>query len=122
MAFTLIIAGTDFSSYVNGDGYKWERNDIDAPNSGRDMNGTMRRRVIARKDKLMVTCRSLKSSQLSTLVNALSSGYVQVTYTVPGQSATRTGTFYNSKKSAGIVQDIGTEKLYSGVSFDLIEV
>ena len=121
MAFTLTIGGTDFSGYVAADGYDWERNDIDAPNSGRDMNGTMRRRVVARKDKLQVTCRPLTQNQLSTLWGKLTSTSVSVTYSVPGQS-NRTATFYNSKKSAGIQMDLGSAILYKGASFDLIEV
>ena len=121
MAFTLTIAGTDFADCVAADGYEWERNEIDAPNSGRDMNGTMRRRVVARKDKLQVKCRPLSQSKLSALWSALTSATVSVTYTVPGQS-TRTATFYNSKKSVGIQMDLGSEILYTGATFDLIEV
>ena len=121
MAFTLTIGGTDYSGYVATDGFAWERNDIDAPNSGRDMNGTMRRRVIARKDKLQVTCRSLTPTELSRLINSLNVAEASVTYTVPGQG-NRTGTFYNSQRTAGIVQDLGQVMTYSNVKFDLIEV
>lgn len=122
MAFTLQIGGTDFSSYPAADGFQWERNDVDAPNSGRDLSGKMRRKIVARKDKIQVTCRDLKPAELTTLINALSSTNVSVTYTVPGTSSTRTATFYNSQKKAGIVMDLGTIMLYSGVQFDLVEV
>lgn len=121
MAFAVEIGNLDISSWIADSGFKWERNDIDSPNSGRDLSGTMRRSVVARKDKLQITCRSITSSQLTQLFNALTSTTVSVTYTVPGGSS-RTATFYNSKKSAGIVQDIGDEIIYDGVSFDLIEV
>lgn len=123
MAFTLIIGSTNISNYVETGGFKWERNDIDAPDSGRDMNGTMRRKVIARKDKMQVTCRPLTPAELRTLINLLSTATASVTYTVPGATSTRTSTFYNSKRSAGIVQDLGNNvMLYEGISFDLIEV
>lgn len=122
MAFTLTIGGTDFSSYVAADGFDWERNDIDAPNSGRDMNGTMRRRIIARKDKLQITCRPLTVNELQTLWGKLTSTTVSVTYTVPGQS-NRTATFYNSQKSTGVKMDVGNNVLlYKETKFDLIEV
>lgn len=121
MAFTLIINNTNISNYVATDGFKWERNDIDAPDSGRDMNGTMRRKIIARKDKMQITCRPLKPAELSTLTDLLSNAEVTVAYTVPGKNV-RTSTFYNSKKTAGIVQDLGATMTYDGVSFDLIEV
>lgn len=121
MAFTLTIGGTDFAGYVATGGYGWERNDVDAPDSGRDLTGAMRRRVIARKDKLQITCRPLTPTELSTLITKLTSGQVSVTYTVPGQG-NRTATFYNSQKSAGIVQDLGSVMTYENVKFNLIEV
>lgn len=121
MAFTLTIGGTDFAGYVATGGYGWERNDVDAPDSGRDLSGVMRRRIVARKDKLDITCRPLSATELSTLVSALTSPTVSVTYTVPG-SGTRTATMYNSKKAAGIVQDFGSKAVYKDVKFNLIEV
>lgn len=121
MAFSVTIGSLNITSWIADSGFKWERNDIDAPDSGRDMNGTMRRKIIASKDKMQITCRSITSTQLTQLFNALTNTTVSVTYTVPGGSS-RTSTFYNSKKSAGVVQDIGNAILYDGVSFDLIEV
>ena len=124
MAFTLTIGGTDFSSYVAAnDGFQWERNDVDTPNSGRDLSGKMRRRIVARKDKIQVTCRNLTPTELSTLISKLSNTELSVTYTVPGSTSTRSGTFYNSQKKAGIIMDLGGGiMLYSGVQFNLIEV
>ena len=121
MAFSVTIGNLNITSFIATDGFKWERNDIDASGSGRDLNGTMRRKIIARKDKMQITCRQLTSAQLTQLFNALTAATVSVTYTVPGNTS-RTSTFYNSKKSAGVVQDVGTEILYNDVSFDLIEV
>lgn len=116
-----MIGSLDITSWIATDGFKWERNDIDAPDSGRDAGGVMHRRIVARKDKMQIACRSLTSAQLTQLFNALSAASVSVTYTVPGNTS-RTATFYNSKKSADVVQDTGSAILYSGVSFDLIEV
>ena len=121
MAFSVTIGNLDITSYIATDGFNWERNDIDAPDSGRDLNGTMRRKIIARKDKMQITCRSLTSAQITSLFDALTAPSVSVTYTVPGNTS-RTSDFYNSRKSAGVVQAIGNTILYSGVSFDLIEV
>lgn len=121
MAFSVIIDGLDITDWIASNGFKWERNDIDAPDSGRDMNGTMRRRIVTRKDKMQITCRSLTSSQITQLFNAIASTTFSVTYTVPGNHS-RTADFYNSKKSAGVVQDIGSAIIYEGVGFDMIEV
>ena len=72
MAFSVTIGTLDITSFIATDGFSWERNDIDAPDSGRDMNGTMRRKIVARKDKMQITCRPLTSQQLTQLFNALS--------------------------------------------------
>lgn len=123
MAFILQIGGVDFTKYVATNGFEWERNDIDAPNSGRDMAGTMRRAIITTKDKISVTCRDgLTESQLSTLVRTLAANEVTVTYYCPGDAATRTANFYGSKVSAGVVQDVGNRRLFDGIKFNLIEV
>jgi hypothetical protein len=121
MAFSVTIGSLNITSWIADSGFQWERNDIDAPDSGRDAAGNMHRRIVARKDKMQITCRSITSAQLTQLFNAITNTNVSVTYTVPGGSS-RTSTFYNSKKSAGVVQDIGNAILYDGVSFDLIEV
>lgn len=121
MAFSVTIGSLDITGWIANNGFKWERNDIDAPDSGRDAGGVMHRRIIARKDKMQIECRSLTSSQLTQLFNALSATTMNVTYMVPGD-VSRTATFYNSKKSAGVVQDLGNTIIYSGVNFDLIEV
>lgn len=121
MAFLVKIGNYDITGYIASDGYKWERNDIDSHNSGRDSNGMMHRRVIAQKDKLQITCRALTAYELGVLINALDTTTATVEYTVPGKGQ-RTSEFYNSKRSAGVVQDTGNSVQYSGVSFDLIEV
>lgn len=121
MAFQLILNTTDITSYVKADGFHIENNDIDAADSGRDMNGTMRRRIVARKDKLTVTCRPLTGAQLSMLFSLLKNATISVTYTEPGGTS-RTSNFYNSQRTAGIRQDIGSAILYDETTFNLIEV
>lgn len=122
MSFTFTIDGLDVSSYVEADGFEWERNDIDAPNAGRDMNGTMRRKILTTKDKLSITCKPITTAQLSSLVAALAPNTVSVTYYCPGTASNRTATFYTSKVQSGIVMDLGTSVLLKDIKFDLIEV
>lgn len=123
MAFSVVIGTLNITSFIAVDGFKWERNDIDSPNSGRDKNGLMRRNVVARKDKIEITCRPLSDGQMSDLFTVLNAETVNVTYFVPGSNgSTRSAVFYNSKRSAGIQESFGESVLYSGISFDLIEV
>ena len=122
MAFLMRIGSLDITKFVATGGFGWERNDIDAPNSGRDNQGKMHRKIVARKDRLNVTCRQLSTAELKQLVAALKPDTVQIQYYCPGDAANRTATFYTSKVAAGIVQDTGNEVLLNGISFNAIEV
>lgn len=123
MAFSLSIDGANITNYIATSGFKWERNDIDAPNSGRDMSGTMRRAIVARKDKLEITCRRLTTDELGFLTGLLSPGVVSVTFYCPGDAAMRSNVqFYSSKISSGVVMSMGNTILLDGIKFSLIEV
>ena len=123
MAFTISIGGTDITGFIESDGFQWERNDIDAPNSGRDMNGTMRRAIVATKDKLDITCRSLTVSELHVLTDLLAHNVVNVTYYCPGDAVIRSNVkFYSSKINSGVVMDVGNGIILDDIKFSLIEV
>lgn len=122
MSFAFTIDSVDYSGYIAADGFDWERNDIDAPNSGRDMRGTMHRKIVTRKYKLTIACRPLSSTQQAQLFNALAKTSVNVTFTAPDTNSSYTGEFYNSKRSGGVTQDQNGTLLHKGTSFDLVEV
>lgn len=123
MAFSLSIGGTDITNYIAASGFQWERNDIDAPNSGRDMTGTMRRAIVARKDKIEVTCRRLTTSELNTLTGLLAPAVVTVSFYCPGDASVRSNVeFYSSKINSGVVMSYDNTILLDGIKFSLIEV
>lgn len=124
MAVSIMKIGSlDITKLIADGGFSWERNDIDAPNSGRDMNGTMRRAIITTKDKIAVTCRNkITEAQLSQLVGALAPAEISVTYYCPGDAGVITRTFYGSKVSAGVVQHRDGAPVFDGIKFNLIEV
>ena len=122
MAFIMKVGNTNISHYIATDGFQWSKNDIDASGSGRSKNGTMRRKRVASKAKLQVSCRPLNESELSALISLISPETVSVTYRNPATASNRTATFYGSSVKAGVVQDMGTTVLYKGIAFDLIEV
>lgn len=123
MAFTISIEGTDITRLIESGGFHWERNDIDAPNSGRDMNGTMRRAIVATKDKLEIACRAITVSELQVLTSLLAPNVVSVTYYCPGDAAIRSNVkFYSSKINSGVVMDVGNAIVLDDIKFSLIEV
>ena len=53
------IDGVDITPYIAYQGIQYTRNDIDGPNAGRALDGTMYRDRVTVKDKWTITCRPL---------------------------------------------------------------
>ena len=65
----------DMVKYVaHDDGFKWQRYDIDSPNTGRTLDGLMHRGRVATKIRLDIKCRPLKADELSIVLNAILPG------------------------------------------------
>lgn len=118
---TLTIDGINFVPFIAYGGLKWSRQDIDSPDTGRDMEGVMHRGRVGTKIRLDITCRLLKASELSTVLNAIYPEYVTVTYDDP-MLGTVTKTMYSNNNPAvyQFHRTDGTE-YWSGVTFPLIE-
>lgn len=115
------IDGVDITNFIAFRGLKWSRNDIDAQNAGRALDGTMIRDRVATKIRLDVTCRPLKAEELKVVLNLIQPEYVKVTYDDP-MLGRRTGTFYanNNPASYCMLAEDGTE-WWQEVSFPLVE-
>lgn len=121
MAMVFTVNGVNMLPYVAYQGLKWSRNDVDAPNTGRTMDGTMQRGRVATKIKIEVKCRPLKTAEAQIVLNAILPEYVSVVYTDPmsGQIA-RTMYSNNNPASFCILKPDGTE-YWDGIEFPLIE-
>lgn len=115
------IDSVDFTSFLQSDGLKWSRNDIDGPNAGRDMNGTMRRGRVAVKSKLKLTCRPLNHTEMAALNASLNHETIEVTYLDPIRGL-YTGEFYGSSVDGTTAMTFGGDVLWTGTTFSLIEV
>lgn len=119
---TIKINGTDISNYIALRGFKWTRNDIDSPNTGRTLDGKLARTRVASKIRLDITCRPLLLEEASELLTAIMPVFVQVTYTDPQKGMTVTKTMYSNNNPASfcIKKDDGRE-YWDGITFPLIE-
>lgn len=117
----ILIDGTDITDFIAFRGLKWSRNDIDAQNAGRALDGTMIRDRVATKIRLDISCRPLKAEELRQLLNLIQAEYVSVQYDDP-MMGHRTGTFYanNNPASYCMMAADGTE-WWHDVSFPLVE-
>lgn len=68
---TVKINGVDITDYIAFRGFKWTRNDVDSPDTGRMLDGNMERTRVATKVRLDVTCRPLLLSEASDLLSAI---------------------------------------------------
>ncbi len=121
----LTINGVNMKPYLANQGVSYTRNDIDGPNAGRALDGTMYRDRVTVKDKWTITCRPLTAEECAIVMQAIYPEYVTVTVTDPRTNSTRTFTAYSNnvpaqylmrKKKNGKWIDYWT-----GVSFPLIE-
>lgn len=118
----LTVDNVDMIPFIAYRGLKWSRNDIDAPNSGRTLDGTMHRGRVTTKIRLDITCRPLTAEELKTVLNAIEPEYVTVTYDDPMQGRVVKQMYSNNNPASFcIVQPDGTE-WWNDISFPLVEV
>lgn len=117
------INGLDMTPYIAFGGLKWTRNDVDGPNAGRNMSGTMIRDRVATKIRLDVTCRPLTKTEASTVLKAIKPDTVSVLYTDPMDGTEVSKTMYANNNPAQFLMKKrdGTE-WWSGITFPLVEV
>ena len=115
-------AWVDITGYIAFGGLQWSRNDIDDPESGRTLYGVMHRGRVATKIRLDITCRPLKASELSIVLNLIYPEYITVRYNDP-MSGQATKTMYSNNNPASycIKKPNGTE-WWNGITFPLVEV
>ena len=118
---TVIINGTDITDFIAYNGLKWQRYDVDSPNTGRDMSGYMHRGRVATKIRLDITCRPLSAGELTTVLNLIYPEYITVQYDDP-MLGTVVKTMYSNNNPAAYQQKYSSGKeLWTGVTFPLVE-
>jgi hypothetical protein len=121
MKMMLKINGVDFMPFIAKQGVKWQRNDIDAANSGRTMDGQMQRGRVATKIRLDITCRPLTAEEARLVLNTILPEYFSVDYYDP-MSGERYGvTMYSNNNPASFLIEKPDDDWWSGITFPLIE-
>lgn len=111
----------DITPYIAWQGLTFSRNDVDAPNAGRDMSGLMHRGRVASKEKMNVTTIPLTKAQISRIQTLLfpETILVRVTPYPRTNSAAIFSMYCNNVKDTYLINR-GYEELHS-LSFPLIE-
>lgn len=115
------IGNTDITPYIANQGLQWQRQDLDGPNSGRAMDGTMYRDRITTKFRWDVTCKPLTAQETATILSLIQPEYITVTYTNPITNTEETSEFYSNNIPAQYLMKIGNEEYWGGITFPVIE-
>ena len=70
-AYRFTVNGVSLLNYLAEDGIKWTRFDVEAPDTGRTLDGVMHRGRVASKVRLDITCRPLKSSEAMAVLGEI---------------------------------------------------
>lgn len=115
------IDGTDITNLIAYQGLKIGRHDVDGPNAGRNLAGTMIRDRVATKMRLDITCRPMTTEELEVLSNLILPEYVTVQYDEPAIGTVSIVAYSNNNTyEYCFLQNNGTE-LWHNVSFPLVE-
>lgn len=121
----LYIGGVNIMPMIEQGGLKFTYNDIDAPDSGRTLDGIMHRGKIGSKAKIEIKCWPLTPQEASIVLRALESQYVSVTTNVdPRSGGYASYTMYNSTRPATAFTFDNEKGIgrWEDLAFTLIEV
>ena len=112
----------DMTPYVANGGIKWQRNDVDDPETGRALDAKMYRGRIASKIRLDITCRPLTTTEASVILSAIMPEYVWVQYTDPQTGSDVTKEMYaNNNPATYLMKDEHNVDWWTGITFPLVE-
>lgn len=118
----LEVNGVDLLPYVNGmDGIKWQRGDLDGPEAGRTLDGTMQRGRVATKIRMDITCRPLRSNETSIVLNAILPEYLTVHYLDPMYGLVTKTMYSNNNPATHMWIDENGNEWWHDITFPLIE-
>ena len=114
----------DITPMIAWQGLTFSRNDVDAPDAGRTMDGTMHRGRVASKEKMEIKTVQLTKAQVSALETLLFPETIQVRVTpYPRTNAAHTMNMYsNNVKVTYIIHYTNGSEDMQSLSFPLIEL
>lgn len=112
----------NITPYIAWQGLTFSRNDVDDPDTGRDMKGLMHRGRVAIKEKMNVQTIPLTQTQLNTLYQLVLPQSFQVRVNpYPATNVSHTMTMYSNNFSTSYIIKKPGSILYTA-KFPLIEI
>lgn len=101
--------------------FNWGLQDVSDSEAGRDQTAKMYKNRIAQKRKINLSWNGVRPDKIKTILQAFQPEYVMVEYFDPLEGEVVTREFYTGDKEAPVQQWTGISKLYTNVSFNIIE-
>ena len=117
----VVVDGYDLTPYIAKNGIKWSRNDLDGPNTGRNLDGILIRDRVAIKIKLEITCRPLTYDELQFVYQAILPEFFTVVYDDPLFGNTSKIMYSNNVRGEPLLVDSDGVELWDNVTFPMIE-
>lgn len=116
-------AWVDIAKYIKFQGITFSRNDVEAPEAGRDLSGLMHRGRVAIKERIDITTVPLGKADIAAIHALILPVTIEVRVTpYPNTNAAKTMTMYsNNIKTNYIIYRENGEEIQS-ITFPLVEV
>ena len=101
--------------------FDWSINDVSNSDAGRTQNGLMHKNRVTRKRKIVLKWSNPTRAEAKEILEAFAPEYFDVTYPDPLTGTTVTKKFYSGDQSSPVKVWSVNQKVYSEVSFDIIE-
>lgn len=112
----------DITPFIKYQGVTFSRNDVDAPNAGRDMSGTMHRGRVASKEKMNITSIPLTRAQSARIQTLLFPETILVRVNpYPRTNSSQTFYMYSNNVKTQYLQHTEDDDDIQEISFPLIE-
>ena len=119
--YRFTVNNIDLLPYLAEDGLQWTRFDVEAPDTGRTLDGVMHRGRVATKVRLDVTCRPLKTAEIMTVLRAIDPEFVTVRYVDPLLGNVSKTMYSNNIPALCATVHENGNAVWKGLTFPLIE-
>lgn len=110
----------DLTPYISNTGLKQEEQDIDAPGSGRTMDGLMQRDRVAAKEKWSIVTIPLNTAAKKSIKAAIKPQFFKVRVTEDGESPYKITAYAGNRTSDFVIKKRSGKELWK-LTFSLIE-
>lgn len=112
----------DITPFIKYQGVTFSRNDVDAPNAGRDMSGTMHRGRVASKEKMNISSVPITKAQSAMIQTLLFPETIIVRVNpYPRTNSSQTFYMYSNNVKTQYLQHTEDDDDIQEISFPLIE-